>query len=86
MAQELWTRREVDAPVQNLLTRSDVARLLGISENTLRRLIDEGEFPQPNVIGKQNQVFHWQDVAYYLLRVQLSARLSVTKTVLDDEK
>lgn len=75
MSQPNWTRREVDAPAENLLSPDEVARLLGISEDTLQDLIKDGEFPEPMMIGDEVQVYDWQDVVYYLLRIRVSARL-----------
>lgn len=75
-----WCRRDVDGPTADLLSASDVARLFGISEDTLKRLIAEGEFPAPLLIGKQTRVWDWESVAYYRLRLKLTARIEPKPT------
>lgn len=62
-----------------MLSRKEVMRLFDVSDDTLRRMIDEGEFPAPLTIYKQGQVWDWRSIAYYRLRVELGARL-VPKT------
>lgn len=86
MAQEKWMRREVDGPAEDVLTPEQVASLLGVSERTLQRLVAEGEFPEPILIGRQTKVYDWQDVAYYRLRMRLGKRLTGQRQPPDEEK
>ncbi len=74
-----WTTRTIDAPAGDLLTATEVARLLGVSEDTLKRLISEGEFPSPLLIGKQTQVWDWEAIAYYRLRIRFASRMAESK-------
>jgi excisionase family DNA binding protein len=75
MATPEWTTRPVDAPAADLLTKPEVARLLGVSQDTIDRLIEDGEFPEGMKIRKQATVWEWQDVAYYRLRLSRAARI-----------
>jgi excisionase family DNA binding protein len=72
-----WTTRLIDAPVADILKRAEVAKLLGLSEDTLRLLIREGEFPAGIPYGKQVVVWDWEDLTYYRLRMRVMARLNI---------
>lgn len=74
-----WTQKPVDAPAGDLLTQTEVAKLLRVSEDTVKRLVAEGELPTGIKIGKQTVLWDWKAVAYYRLRAELLARLSPSK-------
>ncbi len=40
-------------PIEQPLTYDELAKLLGISTDTLRRMVDEGDWPAPMLLGKQ---------------------------------
>lgn len=65
----------MDGPAGDMLSRKEVARLFDVSEDTIRRMVDEGEFPAPLTIYKQGQLWDWRSIAYYRLRVELGSRL-----------
>lgn len=71
-----WTQRQVDAPADDLLTKPELAKLLSVSPDTIDRLVEDGELPEGIRIRKQATVWDWRDVAYYRLRMLLSARLA----------
>ena len=71
-----WTTRSVDAPAADLLALAEVAKLLGLGEKTLRRLIADGEFPDGVTVGRQGKVWDWQSVAFYRLRLLMANRLA----------
>ena len=75
-----WTTKSVDAPVGDMLSADEVARLFGVSRDTLERWIADGEFPAGLPVGKKSIVWDWQSVAYYRLRVALSPRLVTEKS------
>ncbi len=79
-----WVPRQVDGPAGDMLSRSDVAKLFGVSEATIRRLIEAGEFPAPLVIGKQGKVWDWESVAYYRLRLKLGERIRLQPVTTGD--
>ena len=70
-----WVPRQIDAPAGELLSRSEVARLLFTSEDTIKRLIEDGEFPTPLAVRGHGNVWQWQDVLYYRMRMALASRL-----------
>ncbi len=47
-------------PIEQPLTYDEVAKLLSISVDTLRRMIDEGDWPAPTMYGKQ---YRWRPEA-----------------------
>lgn len=75
MATPEWTTRLLDAPADDLLTKPEVARLLGVSVDTVDRLVEDGDLPEPLRIRKQATVWDWRDIAYFRLRLSLAARL-----------
>lgn len=70
-----WTQRPIDAPTGDMFTGEEVARLLGVSRDTLDRWIADGEFPCGLRHGKQAVVWDWQSVAFYRLKLAMSPRL-----------
>ena len=44
------------------LTRKQVCETLGVSNSTLRRLVDFDDFPQPIQISDRRQLFQRRDV------------------------
>ena len=79
MAHPQWTQRQVDAPADDLLTFETVAKLLGVSTATLKRLIADGEFPDALQVSPGTRVWEWRAVAYYRLRVEMRPRLAGPK-------
>ena len=75
-----WTQRPVDAPAEDLLSAEAVAKLFGVSRDTLDRWIADGEFPAGLLVGKKMVVWDWQSVAYYRLRLALGPRLIPEKS------
>ena len=78
-----WTDRTVDGPAADLLSAPEVARLFHISEDTLNRLVADGEFPEPLTVGKKTRLWYWKAVAYYRLRLEMTARLKPVSTAVD---
>ena len=70
-----WTPRPVDAPAEDLLNLADVAKLLLVSDDHLRKLIAAGEFPEGLSAGKAGRVWDWRAVAYFRLRMEMLPRL-----------
>ena len=70
-----WTTKSVDAPVGDMLSADEVARLFGVSRDTLERWIADGEFPAGLPVGKKSIVWDWQSVAFYRLKLAMSPRL-----------
>lgn len=68
-----------DGEYGDLLSGEEVARLFNVSRDTLERWVAEGEFPAPLSVGKQAKCWDWQSVAYYRLRLAMSARLVAEK-------
>ncbi len=71
-----WTTRPVDAPADDLLTKAEVGRLLGVSETTVDGLVAAGDLPAPLAVGKGSKVWDWRSVAYYRLRMEMLPRLT----------
>lgn len=70
-----WTQRSVDAPAGDLFSAPEVCKLLNFGADTLKRLIDEGEFPEGLKLTAGYVVWEWRAIAYYRLRVEMSPRL-----------
>lgn len=70
-----WAPRTVDGPAADMLSVDEVARLFGVSATTITRLVAEGEFPAPLVVGKSTKVWEWKAVVYYRLKLELACRL-----------
>lgn len=73
----------MDGPAADLLSAPEVARLFHISEDTLNRLVADGEFPEPLTVGKKTRLWDWKAVAYYRLRLEMTARLKPVSTAVD---
>lgn len=69
--------RVVDGPSENWLSAAQVRKELGgISNGTLRKLIQSGEFPAPlEVVPGGMRMWTWDDVVYWRLRVDRRDRL-----------
>lgn len=48
---------EIPKDPDDLLTYQQVARMLDLSEDTLRRMIADGDWPEPTLFGKQ---YRWR--------------------------
>lgn len=70
-----WTQKPIDAPAADLLTQTEVAKLLRVSEDTVKRLVADGELPAGLKVGRKVVLWDWESVAYYRLRVKLASRL-----------
>lgn len=57
-------------PAQKLLSWKEVARLLGVSLSTVRRLVDEKRLPRPKNVAPKTPRFFRRDVEIYLDRLQ----------------
>jgi excisionase family DNA binding protein len=44
--------REARTPLAARLTITDVARILGVSERSVRRWVNQGKFPRPAMAGR----------------------------------
>lgn len=71
MPESEWKRRKIDAPVKDLLTTIEVAKLFGFGEETLRRLVEAGEFPQPVRYSPGRSMYDWRSVAFWRLKCEL---------------
>ena len=49
----------------------------------LNRLVADGEFPEPLTVGKKTRLWDWKAVAYYRLRLEMTARLKPVSTAVD---
>lgn len=74
MAATEWTDRAVRGPHLEYLTDVQFAGLFGFSVDTLDRLVESGEVPQPIELTKRTKVWTAEDVIYYSLRVRLKER------------
>jgi len=73
--------RVVDGPDENWLSAAQVRRELGgISNGTLRKLIQAGEFPSPlEVVPGGMKMWSWEDVVYWHMRVDRRERLKISE-------
>lgn len=71
-----WTTREIDAPIDDMMDAHTVAKLFGVSKDTLDKMVKDGEFPAPLVVGKAGKVWEWRAVTYYRLRLEFLPRIS----------
>jgi predicted DNA-binding transcriptional regulator AlpA len=70
-----WTDRTVRGPAADLLTQEELCTFLGgISSKTLKRMVDAGDLPEPLQLTPGIDVWAWEDVVYYRLRMALKAR------------
>lgn len=77
MAAEM-ARREVAAPTKDWLSEREVCELIEVSERTLDRLIEEGQFPRAvKFPGQANARWRWVDVTWFLLGREVADRLLV---------
>lgn len=74
-------KREVAAPVKDWLSKAEVCGMIEVSERTLDRLIEQGEFPRAVQFPGENKMrWRWVDVTWYLLGREVSDRLIVSAT------
>lgn len=81
MVPAAWTTRLIDAPAVDLMTAGEVARLFGFGEDTLRRLVKEGEFPPPVRYSPGTLLYDWRAVAFWRLKCDLFGRDLQPQTV-----
>ncbi len=70
-------------PIEQPLTYDEVAKLLGISVDTLRQMVKEGEWPAPTLYGKQlrwrpEAVRRWMEASELVQAVKRQANLPET--------
>jgi predicted DNA-binding transcriptional regulator AlpA len=73
------SQRLVEGPEGNLLQEDEVARYLRFSVDTLRRLVERGEFPTPLESSDRGRVWPWKDVLWYTLDMEVRVRLPPRK-------
>ena len=66
-------------PTDDLLSYAEVAKMLTISEDTLRRMISDGEWPAPTKYGKQyrwrrDKIRRYMEAVEIIQEVQMQAR------------
>lgn len=66
-----WTLRQIEAPEDDYLTTAEVAVIFNFGEETLRRLIEQGEFPPPVRTSPGTTLHDWRSVAFYRLKCDL---------------
>jgi predicted DNA-binding transcriptional regulator AlpA len=69
--------RTVDGPDKDWLDMSEIAHLTRMSESTIRRLVETGDFPRPKEITGKLRLWHWTDYLYWTMRVERRDRLIV---------
>ena len=72
-----WISRPIDAPSDDMMDAHTVAKLFGVSVDTLERMVKDGEFPQPLKIGRGVRVWEWRAVVYYRLKLEFLPRTAV---------
>ena len=80
MSAVTWTTRAIEAPSEDMLDATELAKLLGVSRDTVERMVENGDLPRPLTIGKSMRVWEWRAVTYYRLRLELFARLDPQMT------
>ena len=66
-------------PAAELFTIDEVAKQLRIDKRTLKRLIDDGEFPRPLRPSPGVQVWSGGDLNFYRSWIALRSRLRTTR-------
>lgn len=67
--------RSIDGPEKDWLDMADLTKLLRLSESTIKRLVDSGEFPSALEPTPGTRMWSWRDVLYWQLRVEMRPRL-----------
>ncbi len=76
MAAEM-VRRDVAAPAKDWLVKKEVCDMIDVSDSTLDRMIDAGQFPRAVPFpGEKRARWRWVDIAWYLLGREVAERLS----------
>ena len=57
--------RTVDGPTDDWLTMAELAKLLRLSETTIRRRIHDGRFPDAGRVGPQGRFWSWEVVVWW---------------------
>jgi len=75
----IWIDRSIRGPAADYLTDVEFAGMFGFSVDTLDRLVEAGEVPQPIELTKRTKVWTFEDVIFYSLRTRLKERFSTAQ-------
>jgi predicted DNA-binding transcriptional regulator AlpA len=79
-------QRTIDGPEPDWLDMADLTRLLRLSESSIKRLIDAGEFPLPLEVTAGTRMWGWRDVLFWQLKVELRPRMVKKEKVTGAQK
>lgn len=75
----LWTDGTIRRPVSEYLDASEMRKLFGISEETLRNFIDAGVIPEPTELTAKTKLFTWRHAVVLALRIEMNWIPSVSE-------
>lgn len=71
-----WTERLITAPADDMMDAHTVAKLFGVSVDTLDRMVKDEGFPAALKIGKAGKAWEWRAIVYYRLRLEFLPRIA----------
>lgn len=71
-----WSQITLDGPASPWLSEDDVCALLGVKEDTLKGLIEAGQFPAPLLVSPKHRRWERKCVLWYLWGLELGPRIS----------